>query len=55
MYHYDGECLAKAEELGHPDIVSITQKQASRDLEAQKLFLLAESFLEGTRPLHALP
>lgn len=26
-YHYDGECLAKAEELGYPDIVSIIQKQ----------------------------
>ncbi len=26
-YHYDGECLAKAEELGFPDIISIQQKQ----------------------------
>ena len=29
-YHYDGECLAKAEELGFPDLVSITQKQVHR-------------------------
>lgn len=30
LYHYDGECLAKAEELGHPDLVSIVQKQVRR-------------------------
>jgi hypothetical protein len=30
-YHYDGECLAKAEELGHPGIVAITQKQVCID------------------------
>lgn len=26
-YRYDGECLLKAEEMGHPGIVDIQQKQ----------------------------
>jgi hypothetical protein len=26
-YRFDGECLAKAEEMGHPGIVDIVQKQ----------------------------
>lgn len=30
-YHYDGECIAKAEELGHPEIITINQKQVNLD------------------------
>lgn len=27
-YHYDGECLAKAEELGKPGVLTVKQLQA---------------------------
>ena len=28
-YRFDGECLAKADDMGHPGIVDIQQKQVS--------------------------
>lgn len=28
-YRFDGECLSKAEEMGHPGIVTIKQKQVT--------------------------
>ena len=45
-YHYDGACLAKAEEMGHPDIVSIIQKQVQRQPPLQGICKRPES---GTR------
>lgn len=30
-YRFDGECLLKAEEMGHPGIVEIEQKQVRRE------------------------
>jgi hypothetical protein len=29
-YRFDGECLLKAEEMGHPGIVQIEQKQVRK-------------------------
>jgi len=31
-YHYDGECLAKAEELGKPGVLTVRQIQVRQGL-----------------------
>eukprot|EP00955_Chlamydomonas_euryale_P059217 357308-Chlamydomonas_euryale.AAC.10 len=44
-YRYDGECLIKAQEMGHPGIVNITQKQiiALADLTQDEFIFRVES------------
>ena len=44
-YHYDGECIAKAEELGYPGLVTINQKQVLNPRAELQIVPISSYFL----------